>query len=135
VPAALRSVLRAVASCLVICSWLAISNHCALAALSAPPRATESCPMHSKPAQPKNESGSVCCQILRAQPAPAVVKADAPSAEWLAAGFDFAVAVVGGVETRAPLPLALDTGPPRLVSFAASVLQRSLRAHAPPSLG
>jgi len=35
----------------------------------------------------------------------------------------------------APISLALDTGPPPPISFAATVLRRSLRAHAPPSLG
>jgi hypothetical protein len=34
-----------------------------------------------------------------------------------------------------PLFLPLDTGPPGLRSFAESVLQRSVLAHAPPSLG
>src|SRR6266571_7760564 len=53
---------------IAICSWFAISNHCALAALAMKTDSVQSaCPFHSKPAKQKQEPSQVqCCKILRA---------------------------------------------------------------------
>ncbi len=130
-----RSFLRALFVAVMICSWLATTNHCALAAFAARPGASESCPMHSKPAQPKEDTGLVCCHVIPAHAAFAVVKVVAPDGQLLATGSLFPGAIVHDLGPREPVLLACDTGPPLLPSFAESVLQRSLRAHAPPSLG
>ena len=50
-----------------------------------------------------------------------------PIQDWIVAG------LISAVKTQLP-PLELDTGPPFAGSFAESVLQRSILAHAPPSL-
>src|SRR5262249_4899110 len=63
-----------------ICSWIAISNHCAFAAIATcgtgcqpvylhrqDADATTECPFHSKPAKQKEQSSRVqCCKILSA---------------------------------------------------------------------
>ena len=53
---------------ITICSWIAISNHCAFRAIATRPDAIESgCPFHSKPAKPQpRPAGTECCKILRA---------------------------------------------------------------------
>jgi hypothetical protein len=123
---------RAVAHCLIaaitICSWLAISNHCAIRALTTKAEKTQSaCPFHSKPAKPKTSS-TECCKILRATPnlpaktlAPAIV--DLAPANF----FDLVVAAPRKISFATA---TLDTGPPGKTSFAE--LNRSMRAHAPP---
>src|SRR5712691_13407525 len=65
-----------------ILSWLAISNHCALA-LAAPQEemAQSECPFHSHPAKPakqKDPTDQPCCKILRAL-APSLIKNSAPA--------------------------------------------------------
>ncbi len=132
---------------MAICSWFAISNHCAFAAVAAcgpgcqpvslhrQDADTTQCPFHSKPAQQKQEPSQLqCCKILRA-----VVLAQTRS--WArddARFFDvdlwveeFAlIALLPNVQASS----SLDTGPPGVHSFAELILQRSLLAHAPPFL-
>lgn len=130
----IRQILRALLIGAMLCSWLAISNHCALAAFSIAPSATVSCPMHS-PAQQKGDTGLICCKILRAASAPAIVKAVAPASQLLNAfTADLATAVSPRDLLAQPRLVTLDTGPLGIGNFAELVLQRSLRAHAPPSL-
>ncbi len=131
----IRSFLRCGVVLLTIVSWVAISNHCALAAFSAPNAPAESCPMHSKPAKQKQGSGRVCCKILRAASTPATVKAAVPQLQMLSPEqLQFSVVLLLFPPSEPLLP-GLDTGPPGPDSFAESVLQRSILAHAPPSLG
>jgi len=129
---------RASACCLIvaitICSWLAISNHCAFAAVATKTDSAQSeCPFHSKPAKQKQEPSQLqCCKILRA-----VVFAQTKT--WArddAKFFDLELRVEEFVFV-ALLPnvrasSSLDTGPPSARSFAELILQRSLFAHAPP---
>ena len=131
----------------VICSWFAISNHCAFAALAAcgsgcqpaslhrqDADATQ-CPFHSKPAKQKPEPSQLqCCKILRA-----VVFAQTKSwarddAQYSDVGFrveEFAHLAFSRNTQRSS---SLDTGPPGAHSFAELILQRSLLAHAPPAV-
>ena len=119
-----------------ICSWFAISNHCAFAAVVTKTDSVQpECPFHSKPAQQKQEPSQLqCCKILRA-----VVFTQTKS--WArddAKSFDVDLCVEK-VTLVARLPNAqasssLDTGPPSARSFAELILQRSLFAHAPPFL-
>ena len=121
---------------LAICSWFAISNHCAFAAVGTKTDSVQTeCPFHSKPAKQKQEPSQLqCCKILRA-----VVSAQTKS--WArddAKSFDVDLRVEE-VTLVALLPDAqaswsLDTGPPRARSFAELILQRSLFAHAPPAV-
>jgi hypothetical protein len=127
---------RGTARCLIvaitIASWIAISNHCALAAtVTKAPSKQSACPFHSKPTEPNSpRSGIECCKVLRAlckTPAkilaPAVV--DLVQAD---PGFER-----GAVLTPFQISSAsatLDTGPPGTTSFAELI--GSVQSHAPP---
>ena len=121
---------------IAICSWFAISNHCAFAAVAAKTDSAQTeCPFHSKPAKQKQASSQLqCCKILRA-----VVFAQTKS--WArddAKFFDVNLYVEEFAHVapshNAQAALPLDTGPPGARSFAELILQRSLFAHAPPHL-
>jgi len=121
-----------------IVAWLSISNHCAVGALvvakaqSAMPR------MHchgnqSSPSKKSGEQEMPCCKMLRATLAgeakivQVASKDFLPIQRWVVARIIFV--------DEAQLHRAtqeLDTGPPFAGSFAESVLQRSILAHAPP---
>jgi hypothetical protein len=119
--------------------WFAFANHCELAAMLAP-----------KPSQTHN-----CCkQQQTADTAP--LKGDQQNRAECCKGFHPAVLSIGQEPASPnvfPTPLCnlvtvivfpdalhtadiaeVDTGPPFASSFAEVVLQRSLLAHAPPSL-
>jgi len=130
-----------------ICSWIAISNHCAFAAVAArgagfqpasdhrqDADATE-CPFHSKSPKQKEQSSHVeCCKILRA-----VVFAQSNAwarddAKFSDTNFSVETGASLVCSLRTVAPLLLDTGPPlHAFSFAELILQQSLLAHAPPS--
>jgi len=132
---------RAIARCLIIavaiCSWFAISNHCAFAALAAKTDSVQAgCPFHSKPAKQKNQSaGAQCCKILRAVASVATKSWTRDDAKFSEADryYDERRLITEHSQTTL-VPLFLDTGPPGADSFAELILQRSLLAHAPPSL-
>ena len=118
-------------------AWFSISNHCAVGALIAKSNSAVA-PMHchgNQPAPSKKSSDEEmpCCKMLRATLAGEanVVKVASqiflPIQDWIVAE------LVSAVKTQLPA-LELDTGPPFAGSFAESVLQRSILAHAPPSL-
>jgi hypothetical protein len=117
-------------------AWFAISNHCALGALERfQPSATHAACHESAPSptkQPANHD-SPCCKLLRAtfvQPGPAAAQSDFTGLlqVWSA------VIVISSEQFRGQESFELDTGPPFSASFAESVLQRSILAHAPPDL-
>ena len=133
---AMKASTRCAVVLIAICSWFAISNHCAFAAVAAKTDSAQTeCPFHSKPAKQKPEPAQLqCCKILRA-----VILAQTKS--W--ARDDAKFSDVGlRVEEFAHLALShhtqtslpLDTGPPGARSFAELILHRSLLAHAPPLL-
>jgi hypothetical protein len=121
---------------IVLASWIAISNHCAFAAVvtQANPAQNE-CPFHSHPAKPQPvPTGVQCCKILRAittATAKAVARAlvDLPHVD-----LSFAPLIVFAPAKISFVVSAFDTGPPGTTSFAELVLQRSILAHAPPML-
>jgi hypothetical protein len=127
-----RSV-RSATVVIAICSWFAISNHCAFAALATKTDSVPTgCPFHSKPKE-KQSSNTQCCKILRAV-------ASVSTKGW---GRDDSKLCGADAYCREPtltvsysqttlLPLCFDTGPPGVCSFAELILQRSLLAHAPP---
>jgi hypothetical protein len=131
----MKSGMRAAIVVVAICSWFAISNHCAFAALATKTDST-GCPFHSKPAkQEKQSTQAQCCKILRAV-APVATKSwtrdDAKFSE--ADPYYYEHALITAYSQTTLAPLLLDTGPPDAHSFAELILQRSLLAHAPPSL-
>jgi hypothetical protein len=129
-----NATIRCAAVAIAICSWIAISNHCAFAAVAAEnEKAQTDCPFHSKPAKQKEQSSQVqCCKVLRA-----VVLAKTKywvrnDAKFCDANFPVQTGAFIVYPSRAVAPLLLDTGPPGAFSFAELILQRSLFAHAPP---
>jgi hypothetical protein len=130
----MKSGLRGAIVVVAICSWFAISNHCAFAALATDSMPSRECPFHSKPKE-KPSTGAQCCKILRAV-------ASAPAKSWSrddtklsdADAYRDECAFTSAYSQPTLVPLSLDTGPPRVRSFAELILQRSLLAHAPPSL-
>jgi len=134
--AVVKASMRCAGIAIVFCSWIAISNHCAFAAIATRTGSAQpACPFHSKPAKQKQQTSQVqCCKTLRA-----VVLAQAKT--WARDHTDCSD-VDHYIQERAliacslsTLPLLLDPGPPGARSFAELILQRSLLAHAPPSLG
>jgi hypothetical protein len=129
-----RAGARSLIAAITICSWFAISNHCALAATATKTDlAQASCPFHSKPTKKNEQSSQLqCCKILRA-----VVFAQ--SRTWARDDGNFSdvdllleESALIARSLRTVAPLLLDTGPPGARSFAELILQRSLFAHAPP---
>jgi hypothetical protein len=118
---------------IAICSWFAISNHCAFSALATTTESVQTgCPFHSKPKE-KPSTGTQCCKILRAV-APVTAKSWARDDAKLSFADSYnGESVPTAAYSQATLvPLFLDTGPPGARSFAELILQRSLFAHAPP---
>jgi hypothetical protein len=131
----MKSGLRGAIVLVAICAWFAISNHCVFAALATNSTPSRECPFHSKPKE-KPSTGAQCCKILRAV-------ASVPAKSWSrddtklsdADACHDECAFTSAYSQPTLVPLSLDTGPPpRVRSFAELILQRSLLAHAPPSL-
>jgi hypothetical protein len=131
----MKSAARGAIVVIAICSWFAISNHCAFAALATKTDSAQTgCPFHSRPAkQQKQSTQAQCCKVLRAV-------ASVSTKSWTRDDSQLSN-TDGDYGARAPIlhrtlaPLCLDTGPPDTSSFAELVLQRSLLAHAPPMRG
>jgi len=86
--------------------------------------------MHSAPAKGSPSKSIPCCKDLRAVASYAAK--DFAAASQLVGVQDYVAAVLPSPRVAAQL-LALDTGPPRSLSFAELILQRSILAHAPPA--
>jgi hypothetical protein len=116
-------------------AWLLLSNHCVLALDDSAMSGSETvgCPMHSTPAKEKPAANIPCCKDLRAVAAQAV-KNIATAASELVGVRDYLAGFFIAPPRVTRQLLALETGPPRWLSFAESILQRSILAHAPPAL-
>jgi hypothetical protein len=117
---------------LTLIAWFSLSNHCALGAAAAVSEAaSSSCPMHSAPANKKPATKTPCCKDVRAVVAKGVA-ASAGGARLIGTR-DYATEIFAQQPVRVAILFKnLDTGPPGWLSFAESVLQESLPAHAPP---
>jgi hypothetical protein len=118
-----------------IAAWFSISNHCALSALDVASPATVHAACHGTPAapakSPAKDEAPPCCKLLRAT----LTKSDQPVIQnyftgSLRAWLSVALALIDQFHWQQSFEL--DTGPPFSESFAESVLQRSILAHAPP---
>ena len=114
-----------------ICSWIAISNHCALRAIAAKADTKTGCPFHSKPAKPSQKSAATeCCKLLRATPTTPVKDLTPSIIDLFPVDKPFhQIAVLDQLQISLARS-TLDTGPPGKTSFAE--LTTSLRPHAPP---
>jgi hypothetical protein len=132
----MKASIRCLIVAVAICSWIAISNHCAFAALATKTDSAQAaCPFHSRSTKQKQQSAQVqCCKVLR-------VVVVAKTKNWARDDSKFSdvdlrveefipIALLRSAEAS----LSLDTGPPGAHSFAELILQRSLLAHAPPFL-
>src|SRR3954468_5019313 len=107
-----RAGARSLIAAVTICSWIAVSNHCAFAAVATEiGKAQTDCPFHSKPAKQKEQSSQVqCCKILRA-----VVFAKAKDwarndTKFVETNFPAHVEAFPAYAPRPVEPLLLDTG-------------------------
>ncbi|MGI8958138.1 MAG: hypothetical protein ACR2II_14685 [Chthoniobacterales bacterium] len=128
---------RALIALLTMAAWLVAFDHCALAGILIQPVATtavqESCPGHSQPEKQQNQSELPCCKSLAATIAPLKISAGYDTTSFVVQLFFPADSLLlrGNSEPRID---EIDTGPPEADTFAESVLQRSILAHAPPRL-
>src|ERR1043166_6577981 len=134
--AVVKASIRCAGVAIAICSWVAISNHCAFAAIAKEADSAQlACPFHSKPIKEKQQAAQVqCCKVLRAvvvAQSKAWARDDAKVLDVDVRPHEFAlIALQGNAQPAWPL----NTGPPDAHSFAELILQRSLFAHAPPFL-
>jgi hypothetical protein len=128
-----KGIMRGLVVGVLICSWLAISNHCAFAAVTSKKTepAQNECPFHhSKPAKPKSQSVQ-CCKILRAVVATMAKTWTRDDARFSDIDLSIERLIQCSIGHKVT-PLLLDTGPPGAHSFAELILQQSVLAHAPP---
>ena len=117
-------------------AWFFISNHCVLAELQDAAKTKASCHQrccgNQPPAENTTESATECCKTLRATLTGAAKDFAGYDTSLFALQFYFVGPIISTNDSR-PVPvLELDTGPPFVHTFAESVLQRSILAHAPP---
>jgi hypothetical protein len=121
----------------ITAAWFSISNHCALGALQQAsamqvPKCHAVAPENPAPAKHEQKSGVECCKVLRATllgPSSNLVAGDTLSFAPCVYVLSFIPAVD---QSQLGRLCEWDTGPPGAASFAESVLQRSILAHAPP---
>jgi hypothetical protein len=118
--------------------WFLISNHCVLAELQHASQTKASCHQpccgNQPPAKNTTESATECCKTLRSTLTGPAKDFAGYDTSLFALQFYFVGPVISTNESR-PVPvLELDTGPPFAKTFAELTLQRSILAHAPPSL-
>jgi hypothetical protein len=129
---------RALCAAIMLFSWLAISNHCALGSLMknvSSPQAHASCCGRNTSQERGKAPGSdtrECCKTLHALPAPTPAKVVLPAAQPLT--IPQVWALMDEVLHAPPVRrlVVMDSGPPLAWSFAEEVLQRSLPSLAPP---
>ena len=117
-------------------AWLAVSNHCALAAIEGAAKMPMlSChgpvPANHSPAKHDQNGGVECCKVLRATLLTLSNNVMVFDISTFAA-FAYVIGILPAHESRLDRVLEWDTGPPGADSFAVCVLQRSILAHAPP---
>ena len=117
-------------------TWFSISSHCALAALESGKSSPAHVACHGDPSAPnkspvKGEPVS-CCKVLRAIFVKTNNSVACDASAFVLLQYLVAPIFFTDQSQSASSPAELDTGPPYAVSFAESVLQRSVLVHAPP---
>ena len=126
---------RASVVVVTLVGWFLISNHCALAAFEGRQSVATHASCHANTPAPSKLPATgeqmPCCKLLRAtvvkDSASVVQSGSTSSLQPHFVGF-----IVFPEQIHWSQSFELDTGPPFSVSFAESVLQRSILAHAPP---
>ena len=130
------SMARLVTVIITASAWFLISNHCALAELQRAAKTKASCHLpccdDQAPVKNKTDNATECCKTLHATLSGATKDFAGYDTSLFAPQLYFIGSVISANDSR-PIPvLELDTGPPFVRTFAESVLQRSILAHAPP---
>ena len=132
----IRTAFRVCISLLAFSAYASAANHCVLAPAADKAAKTpshEGCPGHDAPGEDGNSGKMQCCKEFPPVNLGASKNPIAFDSFSFTTHLYFATAVLAAEQSRAELhPLELDTGPPFAASFAESVLQRSILAHAPP---
>jgi hypothetical protein len=121
-------------------AWFAIVNHCALAglfAIQAKPgiASCHHCAGDQSPTKNRDANDGECCKTLRATFVTVAKKLVGHDTSLCALQPYFVAQIIFPDDSKgAPPTLELDTGPPFAKTFAESILQRSILAHAPPYL-
>jgi hypothetical protein len=119
-------------------SWFVISNHCVLAEFKGVPKAKASCHQpccgDQPPAKSKSETGIECCKTLNATLVVAKKLVGYDTSLFALQFYFVAPEFLLNNSKAADRGTELDTGPPFAKTFAELTLQRSILAHAPPSL-
>ncbi|PYI89908.1 MAG: hypothetical protein DMF03_06380 [Verrucomicrobia bacterium] len=122
---------------IITAAWFGISNHCALGALQhvsgmQMPKCHATAPGNPTPVRQDQQGGVECCKVLRAtlvMPSSGLAAADT----FAFVSHIYLVSFIPTADHSQPGRFSeWNTGPPGAVSFAESVLQRSILAHAPP---
>ncbi len=134
-----RLATRFAVSLIAVSAWLAASNHCAIGATAssqvAKAPAHAGCPGHGAPKKDGKSNEMECCQSFPPAAADAGKTVVSYDSHNFALQLYFVTALLAPEDSDRDLrPLELDTGPPRAPWFVESVLQRSIPAHAPPSV-
>ncbi len=131
---------RMVTVLLTLLAWFSISNHCLFGAMLATGQsAMASMHCHGDPSSPSKSGDGKdrlpCCKVLRATITSQVKLAPATGEDlYLSSSSILAESIRTNDAQFHRAPLHPDAGPPLAVSFAESVLQQSIFAHAPPFL-
>ena len=117
-------------------AWFSISNHCAAGALEGRQSEAVHASCHeSAPAPthtPMKDEQPPCCKVLRATLVTIAKSFVGYDASMSSLNPYFVAPIAFPEPFPANVSFELDTGPPLARSFAESVLQRSILAHAPP---
>jgi hypothetical protein len=117
-------------------SWLVATNHCAFGLMKPTPVAgavhaqCHGCPAPGK--QAPADGTRECCRAIQGAPVPEKVGGKFESPQVALEWFAFPPVLSFSPVSQEGASLLFEEGPPRAVSFAESVLQRSLLSHAPP---
>ncbi len=128
---------RALTGVFLMISWFIATNHCALGLMRPTVQAeAEHSHCHAGKTVPGKNLPSdglrECCRTLQAAPVPEKAEVKFDASKFQLPHFALLQVLAPQKTARALPSFVLDHGPPRAVSFAESVLQRSLLCHAPP---
>jgi hypothetical protein len=122
-------------------AWFGIANHCVLTAMETPAakatvaRCHEDCCGDQSPGKSKSESGSECCKTLHATLVVAKKLVGYDTSLFALQFYFVAPELLLNDPKGTVRGTEFDTGPPFAKTFFELTLQRSILAHAPPSLG
>lgn len=130
--------LRTAVVALAMTAWFVAFNHCAVAAFIAkPPQASAAhshCAGHQDPTKKGHGDDLPCCKTLSAIASVVKSLAEYDANSFVAKNYFASDLLILQTQRAVSSSEFNDTGPPDSVSFAESVLQRSILAHAPPVL-